>query len=29
MFINYIEDYKFCPNCGADMRGGQDGKIFP
>lgn len=21
MFINYIEDYKFCPNCGADMRG--------
>lgn len=20
-FINYIEDYHFCPNCGADMRG--------
>ena len=19
-FINYIEDYNFCPNCGADMR---------
>lgn len=19
-FINYIEDYKYCPNCGADMR---------
>ena len=19
-FINYIEDYKFCPGCGADMR---------
>lgn len=19
-FINYIEDYHFCPNCGADMR---------
>lgn len=20
-FINYIEDYNFCPHCGADMRG--------
>lgn len=20
-FINYIEDYNFCPSCGADMRG--------
>ena len=19
-FINYIEDYNFCPNCGAEMR---------
>lgn len=24
-FINYIEDYNFCPCCGADMReGGED-----
>ena len=20
-FINYIDDYNFCPSCGADMRG--------
>lgn len=20
-FINFIEDYNFCPSCGADMRG--------
>ena len=20
-FINYIEEYHFCPNCNADMRG--------
>ena len=23
-FINYIEDYKFCPSCGARMRGASD-----
>ena len=23
-FINYIEDYNYCPNCGADMREVQD-----
>lgn len=20
-YIGYLDDYKFCPNCGADMRG--------
>ncbi len=24
-FINYIEDYNFCPCCGADMREGGEG----
>lgn len=23
-FINYIEDYNFCPHCGADMREDED-----
>ena len=25
-FINYIEDYKYCPNCGTDMKGGKNGR---
>ena len=23
-FINYIKDYNFCPNCGAEMKEGQE-----